>query len=467
MSLSVLFATSELFPLVKTGGLADVSSALPVALKEQGLAVSIIVPGYRSLLKKLKSAPTKTYIPADNFLFDDVQIQQHRLPGTEIDLFVVCSEQLYDRDGGPYQNHDNLDWPDNAIRFTQFCRAIVAVAKQQNVSLIHCNDWQTALVPALLKQEGSAIKSILTIHNMGYQGQYDASVFHQLSLPEDWWHWEKFEFYGNFCFLKGGIQFADKVTTVSPTYAVEVLTEPAGCGLSGVLQARSTDFSGILNGVDYNHWNPATDPHLAAQYDESCLDKKAINKQELQITASLEQSRPTLLVGFVGRLVYQKGVDWLCDAIAHFGTKIQWVVLGAGEPAYELRLQQLSEAFPNQVYFYRGYSEPLAHQIEAGVDLFVMPSRYEPCGLNQIYSMAYGTLPAVRATGGLKDTVDDDVTGFVFDHPDSGGLIYAINQALAKYPNEDDWRQMQINAMEKNFDWSLAATKYLDVYQSV
>ena len=477
--MNVLFASSEVFPLIKTGGLADVSQSLVVALQALGTSVSLILPGYRSVREKLP-APTASYRFDDAFIPQDLVLLEQVLPDTNIRLLLVDCPSLFDRAGGPYVDEQGTDWSDNPQRFGIFCRAVVALLAgrcqlQDAFDVVHCNDWQTGLVPALLQLESLPVRSVMTIHNLAYQGVYGYDAFEALALPEQWWAYDKLEFYGNFSFLKAGIVYADQVTTVSPTYAREILQEPMACGMSGLLQYHAGKLHGILNGADYQIWNPATDPLLRFHYDVDSLEEKLHNKLDLQRSLGLQLGKSIPLIGLVSRLVHQKGVDWVAQVIARMADdKVQWVILGTGDKLLEKSLLTLAREFPKKIAVTIGYDETLAHRIEAGSDLFMMPSRYEPCGLNQIYSLRYGTLPIVRATGGLADTVVDTnaesiksgtATGFSYQGETATDLEQCVRRAIGYFSKRKTWDGLQRNAMTQQFDWHASAQQYLHLYQ--
>ncbi|MAA59529.1 MAG: glycogen synthase GlgA [Alcanivorax sp.] len=478
--MNILFATSEAFPLIKTGGLGDVSYSLPRALQEMGHQVALILPGYRSVKHKL-GRPDRRYALADEFLRDDVLLSYYGHSALGLPLYLVESDSLYDRDGGPYESGPGEGWYDNGDRFAQYCRAVVCLLKggaaeiPQRFDVVHCNDWQTGLIPAFLQRLALPVRSVFTIHNLAYQGLFDRGTFDYLKLPDEWWHLDSLEFYGNFSFLKAGIVYADWVTTVSPTYAREIMHEPLACGMGGLLQHHRHKVVGILNGVDYDAWNPATDPYIRFHYDQHSLQEKINNKLEIQRNTGLRLSKSTPLIGLVSRLVEQKGLDWIVSAMeATLGEKVQWVVLGAGTQQYERQLQALAQANPKVISVTIGYDESLAHGIEAGCDLFAMPSRYEPCGLNQIYSLRYGSLPIVRRTGGLADTVIDasedaleqgSATGFCFEEPSARAFTETVRRAIALYRKQKTWRKLQQQAMDQRFDWQHSAQAYLELYE--
>lgn len=477
--MKILFATSELFPLIKTGGLADVSRSLTTALQREGMEVDLILPAYRSVWAKLPD-PVAVYHFTDAFLPPGVMLLEHHLPDTGQRLLLVHCPSLFDRDGGPYGDDQGHDWGDNAQRFAVFCRAIVALLAGRcqlaaGYSLVHCNDWQAGLVPALLKHEGLPVGSLLTIHNLAYQGNFSRTAFETLMLPAHWWAYDKLEFYGRFSFLKAGIVFADRITTVSPTYGREILQEPLGCGMSGLLQYHQNKLCGILNGADYDIWNPASDPLIRFPYDADSLAGKVLNKLDLQRSLGLTPDVHIPLVGLVSRLVHQKGVDWIAEVMASMRTEnLQWVILGSGDKTLEDRLLALATDHPASISVTIGYDETLAHRIEAGSDLFAMPSRYEPCGLNQIYSLRYGTLPVVRATGGLVDTVTDttpatlrdgSATGFSYHGDSARELEQCVRRALSYFPQSTVWETLQRTAMAQRFDWKLSAQHYIQLYR--
>lgn len=472
--MNVLFASSEIFPLIKTGGLADVSQSLPLALQQAGSRVTLIMPAYRSVLAQLPK-PLAQYAVDDAFVPASTLVLEFRFPGTELNLLLVQPGDLFDRDGGPYVDAHGKDWPDNAQRFALFCRVVVALLAGRikttdampYFDVVHCNDWQTGLIPALVANEQLPVRTLFTIHNLAYQGIFSRAVFDELALPDEWWRYDCLEFFDNFSFLKAGVVFADVITTVSPTYAQEILSEPLGCGMSGLLQYHRHKLYGILNGVDYELWNPATDPHIRFHYDADNLPEKLHNKLDLQRSLGLRLGKSLPLIGLVSRLVHQKGVDWIVDVMQRLlPEKVQWVVLGSGDKDMEQQLLALAQQAPKQVAVIIGYDEGLAHRIEASSDLFVMPSRYEPCGLNQIYSLRYGTLPVVRATGGLADTVVDGVSGFVYAGDSADDLEQCLRRAISYFSKSKTWERMQHAAMAQCFDWQQSAQQYLELYRA-
>lgn len=477
----ILFASSEVHPLVKTGGLADVSASLPLALHEQGQDVHIVMPAYRACLAALEGAVEVASIKLDGFLLP-VTILESRLPNSEVVLWLVNSPYHFDRDGGPYSQPVGGDWPDNAARFALFSRAIEVLAMdeaglQWQPDILHCNDWQTGLALALIADKPGRPATLFTIHNLAYQGVYSRDEFEALDLDESYWTIEGLEFYSQLSFIKGGLVFADKITTVSPSYAQEICTAEYGAGLEGLLSYRSEQgrLSGILNGIDHDEWNPKQDRYIAKTYSDKTIDKKSGNKAALQQLFSLPNEPNTLLLGLISRLVSQKGIDLTIAAVRQLldeGASVQLVCLGSGDAEYERDLQVLRARFPDKVGVTIGYDEALSHQIEAGVDAFVMPSRFEPCGLNQLYSLRYGTLPIVRATGGLADSVEDadglgGGTGFQFELATAEAMLVALKRADTLYQQADLWRKMQVTAMKRDFSWQSSALDYLALYDEL
>jgi starch synthase len=476
----VLFASSEVAPFAKTGGLADVCEALPKALVSLGVQSTLVLPYYRivkegkwNLEKMITDLPVR---------LGDAEIKANILQGQlngEIPVFFVQCDEFFDRDylyGTP-----KGDYEDNAQRFAFFSRAVLALsaALDQQWDVIHCHDWQTALIPVYLKTTFSdhpffsKTKSLLTIHNLGYQGIFPSEIFPLLGLPPHLFSMEWMEFWGKVNFLKGGIVFADQLTTVSPTYAREIQTSEFGYGLEGVLKDQAAKLIGILNGVDYAQWNPADDSHLPANYVPDDLKGKKVCKEKLLRRCGLSpdlMDKP--LLGMISRLAGQKGVDILSQVVERMMTEGNGlVILGAGEEKYERLLTKMAKKYPKQMSITVAFDERLAHQIEAGCDIYLMPSLYEPCGLNQMYSLKYGTLPVVRKTGGLADTVVEvnvkkrKGTGFLFSAYDPDALWKAIEKALACFADKELWAQLIQQTMAQDFSWSRSAGEYLRLYQ--
>jgi starch synthase len=457
----VLFAVPECAPLTKTGGLGDVAGALPAALRAMGVDVRVLLPAYGALPgRRLASM---------ELLGNRVTILESELP-SGVPLYLLDCPELFIRNGGPYQTDSGEDWPDNALRFGLLSRAAALLGGAESPldwrpDVVHCNDWPTALAPLYLKRERDPAASLMTVHNLAFQGLFEAQVLDVLALPRSDFSVERLEFYGRLSFLKGGLACADAITTVSPAYAAEIQTEAQGCGLDGLLRHRREALSGILNGIDDTVWDPARDALIARRYDAASLDAKRANKAALQQRMELRVDAQTPLLGMVGRLTHQKGIDLVLAAAEDLlQMPAQLVVLGKGDRAHEHSLKALAGRYPGQVAVAAGFNEELAHLIEAGADLFLMPSRFEPCGLNQMYSQRYGTPPVVHATGGLSDTVTDGTTGFSFDRPERSALLAAVRRALTAWREPGRWRAIQRAGMARDFSWAEPARRYADLY---
>jgi len=484
-AMKILFVASEAYPLVKTGGLGDVLYSLPHALHGRGADIRLVLPGYRALLRQLEQVRILGWLDvrgAEGIV--SARILETRHPDFAFPLWVIDCPPLFDRAGNPYVNASGQDWPDNAERFAVFARVAALLAEDAldlgwQPAVVHTHDWQTGLVAAFLADQPLRPKTVFTIHNLAYGGYFSHGDFVRLQLPSHWWSAEGAEFHGGFSMLKAGIVYADAVTTVSPTYAAEICTPEFGYGLDGLLLSRQYKLHGILNGIDTTIWNPSTDAFLPAHYSMSrILPGKRRNKQALLERFLPHVDDATLaapLLGLVGRLVEQKGIDWVLAAMPVLlaETDVCFVILGSGQTVYEQKLARLAKKHPGRVFVEIGYDEPLAHLIEAGADLFLMPSRFEPCGLNQMYSLRYGTPPVVYKTGGLADTVvdtnaasigDASANGFVFDTPDVSALLDAIHRALAHYRQPAAWRRLQQSGMGRSFDWHDSAGHYLSLY---
>lgn len=474
----ILFAASEVYPFIKTGGLADVSSSLPRALLKRGHDIKIILPAYASVLAKAKDAGIKK-IGELSITGQSIILWQTRLPGSRVTVLLVDIPQFSMRDGNPYCGPDGSDWSDNHWRFFVFAKVAEAIALNKanldwQPDVVHCNDWQTGLIPALLAQTPERPASVFTIHNLAYRGLFSYQAFAELGLPSDYWNHEKLEFYGQLSFIKGGLAFADAITTVSPSYAEEIQRAEFGCGLDGVLRARRNDLTGILNGIDTDEWNPGADKLIHQNYNHRTIKQKVNNKIALQTELGLPVDEKIPMLGFIGRLVEQKGLDLILSQMhLLLEQDCQLVILGSGFPNYEQTLKNIAQQHPNKVSVTLGYNEAFAHQIEAGADIFLMPSIFEPCGLNQLYSLRYGTLPVVHAVGGLRDTViesQEDPTnnnGFVFDVPTADALHHAITRALTSYRQPALWKKLQQNAMKADFSWAKSAEVYEEVYATI
>ncbi len=481
----VLFSVSEIYPLVKTGGLADVGYSLPHALHRVGAEVRVVMPAYRVALAQAQAMRVLAWTEVQGAgRMHNVRILEVQQEGFAFPLWLVDCAELYDRPGNPYMQPDGHDWPDNAERFTVLARVTVALATDAlelgwRADVVHANDWQTGLVPALLSELPERPKSVFTIHNLSFGGHFGPDQFYRLGLPRHWWAVDSVEFYGGFSMLKAGIVYADEVTTVSPTYAHEICTSDAGYGLQGVLQVSRHKLHGILNGIDETLWDPETDVFLSAHYSARRRQPgKALNKQALLRQFDMhggESAQQVPLVGMVGRLVEQKGIDLVLAALPDWFTRTQarFVIVGSGQAHFEQQLRELAALHPQRLGVYIGYDEMLAHLVEAGADMFLMPSRFEPCGLNQMYSLRYGTPPIVYRTGGLADTVFDAsdghvdegiANGFVFDELSPHGLSDALDRALACYAQPRRWHALVRTGMNQSFGWEHSAMTYLALY---
>jgi starch synthase len=470
----VLFCTSEAVPFAKTGGLADVSGALPQALAAAGCDVRVVLPRYGTIpLGDLTRAGSVEASVSGATLSG--AMYEGRLPAGDVPVWLVDRPDYFDRPG--LYGEDGRDYPDNLARCTFFTRAVLAWlgAQAWQPDVIHCNDWQASLIPVMIAAgQAAPAATLLTIHNLAYQGLFPASEFAVTGLPPSLFTMSGMEFWGQVNVLKGGIVFATLLSTVSETYAEEIQTPEFGAGLDGVLRDRRTDVYGILNGVDYSAWDPATDPLIPARYSRTDLRGKADCKRALQQEFGLRQTAGAPLIGMVTRLVDQKGLDLVAAAVDEMlAAGAQFVLLGTGEPRYHVLFQELTARRSSQVGVRLGFDNRLAHWIEAGADMFLMPSRYEPSGLNQLYSLRYGTIPVVRRTGGLADSIvdatpaamaDGTANGFVFDDPTPEGLLAAMGRALAAFADPPVWRQIQDTGMRADFSWAKSAAQYRRLY---
>lgn len=474
----ILFVTSEAHPLIKTGGLADVSGSLPKALNELSQGIHLLLPNYKSL-NITEPVHHRCTIRVDN---SDVHILETRLPESNVVVWLVDFPAFFDIVGNPYNDSHGNAWHNNAERFALFCKVATEIAMDRaylhwKPDVVHCNDWQSALVPALLSLEDERPSTVFTIHNMAYQGLFPAETYQTLNLPKQLWHTDGLEFYGMLSFIKGGIVYADHITTVSPTYALEIQTSEFGYGLEGLLHHKQYVLSGIINGIDTHIWNPESDEHIAQYYNSESLESKADNKAALQERLSLPVDKNIPVFGLISRLVEQKGIDLILDCLPEMLTMpVQIVLLGSGNHKFEHRLNNLAQLYPDRLSVTLGYDEALAHLIEAGVDIFLMPSRFEPCGLNQLYSQRYGTIPIVRKTGGLADTIidalpdsleDDRATGIAFHDANADSLLEAIKRSLVLFHQQDNWIKLQRNCMNKDFSWKNSAQQYLSLYREL
>jgi starch synthase len=481
--LRILFVTSEAFPLIKTGGLADVSGSLPAALRHLGEDVRLLIPGYRQVFEKLRNPQVLMEL---NWLpvIGKATLMVGEMPDTGVPVMVIACPYLYERDGSPYLDPEGREWLDNPLRFGILSHVAALLSRKTSPlskwipDIVHFNDWQGGLTPAFMHYSGTqCAKSVLGIHNLAFQGNCAAEWVEKLGLPPAAYQVNGVEYYGQLSFLKSAIYYADSITTVSPTYAQEIQTPEFGFGLQGLLSTRSKDIKGILNGIDTKEWNPEADPHLGYAYSSANLDNKNLVKQALQETLGLRQDADTPLLGIVSRLTHQKGLDLFLEcAEPLLEDGCQLALLGGGDHVMEHEFWKLALKHPQQVSVNIGYNEPLSHQIMAGSDIFIMPSRFEPCGLNQMYGLRYGTPPVVRRTGGLADSVVDTspdsfangtANGFVFDAADPDLLLDTIRRAIACYRDKLQWQQVQKNGMACNLGWDNSARAYLDVYRSL
>ncbi|MDR0776872.1 MAG: glycogen synthase GlgA [Azonexus sp.] len=489
---SILFATSEMAPWVKTGGLGDVAAALPPALRRAGHDIRVLLPCYPVLRQAFPKAKVIAELPALAPALPPARLLAAEADGLppQLPLLLLDCPPLYDRPGNPYVGADGHDWPDNGIRFGLLSRVAALLGQDtsplisQRISqhgwrpdVVHLNDWQTALAPAWLHYEGGAA-SVVTIHNIAFQGCFDEPLRAGLGLPEAAWSFDGVEYHGLLSFLKAGLQLATRLSTASPSYAREIQDERFGYGLAPLLRHRSEHLRGILNGIDPVVWNPATDPALTvpyAPYAANQLAAKRANKRALQQEMGLDLASDRPLFGVVSRLTEQKGLDLLLalgDALPELPAQL--VLLGSGDPELQAGFLALAKKLPGQVAVRLGFDETLAHRIEAGADCFLMPSRFEPCGLNQMYSLRYGTPPLVHATGGLADTVvdvneatlaDKTANGFVMTECGTDALWHAMQRAAAAWHDKRLWQRIQQNGMRCNFSWSHAAAEYSRMYR--
>ncbi|HEV8263049.1 MAG TPA: glycogen synthase GlgA [Burkholderiales bacterium] len=478
--LKVLFATSEVAPLIKTGGLADVSAALPAALMRLDADIRVLVPGYPQVMEALKTKGRAAMLPGLPGVVP-AQLIASKLP-SGVPLLVIESA-IYQRSGGPYQDGSGSDWLDNDLRFglLSYVGALLSTPDsplQWKPDIVHCNDWQTGLTPVYLHYvPGARAQTVITIHNLAFQGIFPADTTARLGLPSQAFSVNGVEYYGKTSFLKGGLQFADRITTVSPSYAEEIQREPLGMGLQGLLSQRKDVLTGILNGIDTDAWDPESDPYIERYYNASRLAAKQDNKRALQLRMGLRDEPEVPLLGTVSRLTHQKGHDVLADIAAELvKLPAQLAVLGSGDAQLQRRFQELAQSHPGRIAVQIGFDEGLSHQIEAGADSFVMPSRFEPCGLNQMYSQRYGTPPVVHATGGLCDSVVDctpetlknhTATGFMFAPLNIDTVLEGCQRAVTAYHDKRIWRQLQKNGMSHDFSWEARAQQYLDLYRGL
>ncbi len=484
----VLMVASEAVPFAKTGGLADVAGALPTALARLGCDVTLVMPAYREVFSKglpIKPTGMTLEVPVGQRRAT-VHVLESRLPGSDVTVYLIANDACFDR---PNLYGAGQDYPDNAERFILFSRGAMELAGRlaHPFDILHCHDWQAGLVPIYrrtLYADWPALarsKTIQTIHNMAYQGTFWHWDMLLTGLDWKYFNWQQMEFYGQLNFLKTGLVFADAVSTVSPTYAREIIEPPGGCGLEGVLAGRPDSVTGIVNGIDASSWNPRTDRHIPRPYgEEDFADGKYAARVALAARLGHAAPDPRPLVAFVGRLVSQKGVNLVLEMIGrmagnHAGGRARFLVLGTGDGEIEHALKRAAATFPESVDVVIGFDEGLAHLVQAASDIMLVPSLYEPCGLTQLYALAYGTIPVVRATGGLADTVVDTTpdtvrdgvaSGFVFEPFDSVALEQALDRALEAYADRDGWAAMVRRVMRQDWSWDHAAREYLALYRA-
>ena len=477
--MKLLLASSEVYPLAKTGGLADVAGALPAALQRAGVDVRVLLPAYRGLAARLNAGPIASL--GDPFGVGEARILEGRLPDSAVIVWLLDCPALYDRDGSLYLDGQGRDWADNDLRFGLLSWAAARLSQPSSPlgwvpDVLHGHDWQTGLAPAYLAAWGGPRPAtVFTIHNMAFQGCFSAQTLPRLGLPWSLFTMDACEYYGQLSYLKAGLALSDKLTTVSPSYAHEIQTQPNGFGLEGLLSWRARDLVGILNGGDYRIWEPQQDHRLVQRYGRADVTAgKAANKAALQAELGLPQSPDAPLLIVISRLTAQKGIDLLLTILPGLLAQgIQLVVLGNGERAFEDAFVDLARQQPQQVATRIGYDEDLAHRMQAGGDILLMPSRFEPCGLTQMYALRYGTLPVVHCTGGLADTITDTgydsllhgtATGFVFSPAVASAFQWSVERALALYRHGDHWRRIQAQAIQTSFSWDDAARRYLALY---
>ncbi len=488
--MKILYVCTELYPLLKTGGLADVGAALPAALQAAGCEVRLLLPAFAAIAAGVRPEGPALALPAQGgpSVIRSLQpapvLQPGRVIATGQPVYLLEAPALYRRPGGPYHDAAGHEWPDNATRFALlgWAAAVLGLGgdPQWQPDVLHAHDWHAGLAAVYLRLLAGgrrAPATVFTVHNLAYQGVFPAGTLADLGLPAALFTIHGFEYHGQLSFMKAGLQFSDAITTVSPRYAREILTPEQGCGLDGVLRSRASRVSGILNGVDYAVWNPGTDPLIGTPYDTGHMAGKAAAKQALQQLLGLEVRPDALLLGAVTRLSEQKGLHLLPpvldELVARGG---QLVVLGSGEAGIEAALREATARHPRQAVLRVGYDEAMAHRIMAGADVVLVPSRFEPCGLTQLYGLRYGALPLVHAVGGLADTVTDctleaiddgSASGFVFHDFSTDGLRQALRRAFALQRRPADWARVQQQAMQRRFDWQEAALAYCALYRQL
>lgn len=475
----VLHAAAEVFPLLKTGGLADVVGALPPVLRSQGVDVRLVLPGFPAIREGVLEQQALARV-GPVFGAASLTIRRGRMPDSGLTVYLVDAPWLFDREGNPYLGPDGLEWRDNYRRFAAFGWAAAHLAFGEfdadwRADILHCHDWHAGLGPAYLHAHPArSVRTVFTVHNLAYQGSFPLDEYRELALPASLLSAEGLEFHGYGNFMKAGLVLSDRLTTVSPRYAQEICTPEFGAGLDGVIGVRRSRLSGILNGIDCRQWDPGTDPHLPARYSRDDLTGKARCKAEQQAASGLTVDARRPLFVMVSRLADQKGSDLVLSALpALLGHGAQLLVLGTGERHLEEAFAAAARAHPQSVFVRLNYDEAMAHRMIAAADVILVPSRFEPCGLTQMYGLRYGTLPLVRRVGGLADTVSDDgaaqaggpaATGFLFDRARTADLEEAIARSIAAYADPARWREMIRTAMARNHSWDEAAEHYRVLY---
>jgi starch synthase len=485
-SLRVLSVASEIFPLIKTGGLADVTGALPIALKAEGIEVRTLVPGYPSVMNALRTIDGMLHLP--NFFGAEARLLWAK--SSELALFVLDAPHLFARAGSPYLSPEGLDWPDNAVRFAALARMAADIGLGTVSSfvpdIVHVHDWHAALALAYLHySDRPRPATVMTVHNLAYQGVFPREMLAAIGLPPESLAMHGVEYYGKIGFLKAGLYFADRITTVSPSYAREILSDEGSMGLGGLLRERCGDLSGILNGVDISVWDPAIDPHIPGCFDvdiPSCFESdilrnRAVNKAALQRRLGLALEPDAFLLGMIGPLSRQKGIDLLLENLPTIiGGGMQLAVLGSWDRDLPYCYRAAAQANPGRVSVSIGHDEGLAHLIQAGVDALVVPSRFEPCGLTQLCALRYGTVPIVSRVGGLEDTVidaedftmtGDRQTGFKFGPVTAGNLAHVLQRACTTFHDIAAWQRIQRNGMSTDVSWRNPARRYARLYREL
>ena len=469
----ILHVAAEVHPLIKTGGLADVAGALPAAQRALGHEVAVLMPGYPAVWEKAGKLE-----PIDEFDAPGGRrgrLMRGKLAG-DVDLLVIDQHELYGRSGNPYTDSSGKGWADNHLRFALLGRVAAWLCRRfPQTEVLHAHDWHAGLAPAYLRADGTRCASCFTIHNLAYQGIYAHWEYAFTGLPEEFYRFDGLEFHGNWSFMKAALSFSDAITTVSPTYAREILQPELGMNLESVLNHRHADLHGILNGVDYDIWNPETDAALESKYSVDKPAPKAEDKRALQQALDLEVVADRMLIGIVSRLTVQKGLDLVPPAIEKLlaAGEVQLVLLGSGARDLEQSYTELAVRHPRNCAVRLAYDEDFAHRIIGGADAILVPSRFEPCGLTQLYGLRYGTLPIVRKTGGLADTVKGytpkalGATGFVFETASALALQRTLKRALAVYRDKQAWQGLMRNAMQRDFGWQRAAEAYIDLYTHI